>query len=157
LSSKTDLLILCSATLAEWAIARLQVEARHSKEAMSQKQADCFPSSATGELSPLQITEEERDPGAAIDIGKYHGTSQNHHGDLYVTSRDIRYVTAVRSNVLWRLQYDEIKTIQKTTSGDGLVFAHMDATERRVMGLKTRNEIFTQIVGYSDLIWQVTG
>lgn len=104
-------------------------------------------------VSPIS----EKSSANAIDIGKYHGTSQNHHGDLYVTSEGVRYVTAVRSNVLWRLQYEEVKTIQKSKSGDGLLFALMDGTERSIMGLKARNEIFTQILGYSELVWQVTG
>jgi len=122
---------------------------------MSRKEGNDVPPSTSEKEASIQGPEEEIGP--TVDIGKYHGTSQNHHGVLYVTSRGVRYVTAVRSNLLWKLQYDEVKTIQKSTSGDGLVFALMDDGERKVMGLKTRNEIFTQIIGYSGLVWQVTG
>ncbi len=139
---------------AEWAIARLQVEAGHVKKAVlppngakdSEHRAD-----------PEEKSDNPKNVDAAIDIGKYHCTSQNHHGDLILTAEGVRYVTAVRSNVLWKLRYDNVKTIQKPKSGDGIGFVLMDDSERKVMGLKQRNEVFTQIIGYSGLVWQVTG
>ena len=94
--------------------------------------------------------------GSAVEIGKYHCTCQSHHGDLHVSSNGVRYVTAVRSTVLWSLQYDECKTIRKK-SESGLIFELMDDSEFKVMGLTLRNEIFTQIIGYSGLAWQVSG
>ena len=65
------------------------------------------------------------------------------------------YVTAVRSNLLWQLRYDECKTIRKA-SDSGLIFELMEDREFMVMGLKLRDEVFTQIIGYSGLAWQVT-
>ena len=92
-----------------------------------------------------------------ITVGRYHGTSENHHGDLHVSSGGVSFVTAVRSNCLWGFQYGEVKTVQKLSSGDGLLFVLMDDTAFKVQGLKLRNEVFTQIIGYSGLSWQVTG
>lgn len=93
---------------------------------------------------------------SVVDIGKYHCTCQSHHGEIEVSSVGARYVTAVRSNLLWNLRYDNCKTIRKQ-SDSGLIFELMDETEFKVMGLVHRNEVFTQIIGYSGLAWQVTG
>ena len=98
--------------------------------------------------------DDETEP--AVDIGKYHCTCQSHHGDLHVSSNGARYVTAVRSTLLWQLRYENCKTIRKQ-SDSGLIFELMDDSEFKVMGLALRNEVFTQIIGYSGLAWQVTG
>lgn len=66
-------------------------------------------------------------------------------------------MTAVRSSLLWKLRYDNVKTLSKLNSGDGIGFVMMDDSEFKAMGLKLRNEAFTQILGYSSLMWQVTG
>lgn len=147
-------LVLCANELtggriAEWAIARLQVEARHTKKAVISNGAD-RDKGQTG-------SKDSQELNAAIEIGKYHCTSQNHHGELILTAEGVRYVTAVRSNVLWVLRYDNVKTIQKPKSCEGIRFVLMNGDEHQVMGLKQRNEVFTQIIGYSGLIWQVTG
>lgn len=131
----------------------MQVEAGHSKEALSHK-----PSQGVGGKSDRKITSSKADEEteAAVEIGKYHCTCQSHHGDLHVSSNGARYVTAVRSTLLWELRYDNCKTIRKK-SDSGLVFELVDDTEIKVMGLALRNEVFTQIIGYSGLAWQVTG
>ena len=139
--------------LAEWAIARLQVEARHSKSALPQQASgDVGGSSHKESLS----SSPDHESDIMVDIGKYHCTSQSHHGNLHVSSTGVRYVTAVRSTLLWKVQFDECKTIRKR-SDSGLIFELMDDGEFQVMGLGLRNEVFTQIVGYSGLAWQVTG
>lgn len=111
-----------------------------------------------GSLSDEEDTSSMADDEteSAVDIGRYHCTCQSHHGDLHVSSSSARYVTAVRSNVLWKLRFDNCKTIRKQ-SDSGLIFELMDDSEFKVMGLALRNEVFTQIIGYSGLTWQVTG
>ncbi|KAL8798625.1 MAG: hypothetical protein Q9182_006519 [Xanthomendoza sp. 2 TL-2023] len=143
-------------TDAEWAIARLQVEASHRTAAMQKAGLDS---------SDDHIEQNNGDPdpdGGKKDIyianlGKYHCTSRSHHGDLCINSRGIKFVSAVRKNLLWELRFDETRLIQKVGNGDGLLFVHTDGEEFRVSGLKLRNEIFTQIIGYSGLKWQVSG
>lgn len=49
-----------------------------------------------------------------------------------------------------------MKTIQKARFGDQLTFTLMDDSQFKVMGLKQANEVFTQMIGYSGLVWQVT-
>ena len=139
--------------LAEWAIARLQVEARISRNARSQEPSEVDGASHRKSM----VSKIDSETEAAIDdIGKYHCTCQSHHGDLHVTSNGAHYVTAVRSNLLWELRYDDCRSIRKQ-SESGLIFELMDDSEYRVMGLTVRDEVFTQIIGYSGLAWQVTG
>ncbi|KAL8819489.1 MAG: hypothetical protein Q9223_002077 [Gallowayella weberi] len=149
-------------TDAEWAIARLQVEARHRTAAMQQAGLD----SNTDYIEEADRREETKaEPGTdggkkdiyIANLGKYHCTSRSHHGDLCINSRGIKYVSAVRKNLLWELRFDETRLIQKVGTGDGLLFVHIGGEEFRVSGLKLRNEIFTQIVGYSGVKWQVNG
>ena len=132
--------------IAEWAIARLQVEARLSKDALPQNTTDDARTSSKA----------DNRTGPAFLVGVYHCMCQNHHGDLHVSSNGARYVTAVRSKLLWKLRYDDCRTIRKQ-SDSGLIFELMDESEFKVMGLAVRNEVFTQIIGYSGLTWQVTG
>ena len=47
--------------------------------------------------------------------------------------------------------------LQKVGAGDGMLFVTTEGENYRVAGLKLRNEVFTQIIGYSGLRWQVTG
>lgn len=138
--------------LAEWAIARLQVEAMHSRDAMRQQTSHAKDASDEKVAPP----DGDRETESTGNIGKYHCTCQNHHGNLHVSSEAAHYVTAVRSNLLWKLRYDDCKTIRKEADS-GLIFQLMDDREFKVMGLAVRNEVFTQIIGYSGLAWQVTG
>lgn len=128
------------------------MEARHTKKAV-------IPDGANDDRSQTDSKDckDVKEIDAAIEIGKYHCTSQNHHGDLVLTAEGVRYVSAVRKNVLWELRYDNVKTIQKPKSCEGIRFVLMNGDEHQVMGLKQRNEVFTQIIGYSGLVWQVTG
>lgn len=139
--------------IAEWAIARLQVEARYSKNAMSPK-ASPTRKDESDKGEPSSMADDETEAG--VDIGRYHCTCQGHHGDLQLSSDGARYVTAVRSNMLWELGYEECRTIRKQ-SDSGLIFELMDGREFKVMGLALRNEVFTQLIGFSGLAWQVTG
>ena len=137
---------------AEWAIARLQVEARISRDARSQEPPEVDGASHR----KREVSKVDSETEAAIDVGKYNCTCQSHHGDLHVTSNGAHYVTAVRSNLLWELRYDDCRSIRKQ-SESGLIFELMDDSEYRVMGLAVRDEVFTQIIGYSGLAWQVSG
>lgn len=138
--------------VAEWAIARLQAEARHSTDGMPQK-----PIKNDGNASDNGASSSRAIDGShtAVDVGRYHCKYQSHHGDLQVSSTGACYVTAVRSNLLWKLRYEDCKTIRKE-SDSGLSFELMKDGEFMVMGLTLRDELFTQIIGYSGLAWQVS-
>ena len=138
--------------VAEWAIARLQAEARHSTDTMPQKPMKYDGNASDGKASSSEAIDGSH---AADEVGRYHCTYQSHHGDLQVSSTGACYVTAVRQNLLWKLRYDDCKTIRKA-SDSGLIFELMEDGEFMVTGLKLRDEVFTQIIGYSGLAWQVT-
>ncbi|KAL8654814.1 MAG: hypothetical protein Q9210_001272 [Variospora velana] len=139
-------------TDAEWAIARLQVEAAHRKAALGEM------SSSRNPDRDEQADSESGDNGEGeVSLGQFHCTSQSHHGDLCVTSKGVKYKTAIRSQILWELRFDDITMLQKVGAGEGLLFVLASGDVHRVSGLKSRNEVFTQIIGYSGLRWQVTG
>lgn len=100
---------------------------------------------------------EETDVKYVANLGKYHCTSRNHHGDLCVSSEGVKFISAIRKNVLWEVRFDETRLLQKVGAGEGLLFVNTEGEEFRVSGLERRNEVFTQIVGYSGLRWQVSG
>ena len=81
----------------------------------------------------------------------------NHQGDLHLTTEDVYYISAVRSNEMFRIRYDEMSTIKKARFGAQIIFGLEDGKEWKVEALKEANEVFSQMVGYSGLKWQVTG
>ncbi|KAL8869908.1 MAG: hypothetical protein Q9174_003920 [Haloplaca sp. 1 TL-2023] len=131
-------------TDAEWAIARLQVEARHRTEALRKEDLD-------SKQRPQQ------NESFTADLGRYACSSGNHHGNLHVSAEGVQYISAGRKKLLWEIRFENVKLIQKIGAGDGLVLVHNTDEVFRVSGLKLRNEVFTQIVGYSGLRWQVSG
>lgn len=139
---------------AEWAIARLQVEAAHRRDAL--RQVDPTPR-LNGKQGVSNSDDSEDGQEHEVSLGQFHCTSQSHHGDLCVTSKGVKYKTAIRSHILWQLHFDDLTTLQKVGTGEGLLFVLSSGEGYRVSGLKSRNEVFTQIIGYSGLHWQVTG
>ncbi|KAL8952867.1 MAG: hypothetical protein Q9183_007369, partial [Haloplaca sp. 2 TL-2023] len=137
---------------AEWAIARLQVEARHRTEAL-QKEDLNFKQKPKKTESGDSTTNESY----VADLGQYYCSSHNHRGDLHVSADGVRYISAVRKRLLWEVRFEDVKLIQKVGAGEGLIFVHTTDEVFRVSGLKRRNEVFTQIIGYSGLRWQVSG
>lgn len=141
--------------LAEWAIARLQVEAAHRAEALRQVDSASGPVDDRQKVPNSDNLGESRD--RELSLGQFHCTSQSHHGELCVTSKRVKYKTAIRSQILWDLQFDDLAMLQKVGAGEGLLFVLSNGEAHKVSGLKSRNEVFTQIIGYSGLRWQVTG
>ena len=42
-------------------------------------------------------------------------------------------------------------------SGEDILFTTLDDEEYQVSALKLRDQVFTQIVAYSNIEWQITG
>ena len=96
-----------------------------------------------------------------IHIGRTHCTTKDqqghlHHGHLNVSSRRVMFETAIRSRTLWTLRWNDVSTISKAGTDDGLCFEVGVEAKYSVEALKGRNELFTQIIGYSGLSWQVS-
>ena len=66
------------------------------------------------------------------------------------------FETAIRSRTLWTLKWKDVSIISKARTEDGLRFEVGDEAKYSVDALKGRNELFTQIIGYSGLGWQVS-
>lgn len=99
----------------------------------------------------------ERHQKYVANLGKYHCTSRSHHGDLHIDSLGVKFISAIRKTLLWEVRYDQLNLIQKVGAGEGLLFVDTEDEEMRVSGLEKRNEVFSQIIGYSRLRWQVSG
>ncbi|KAI4233027.1 MAG: hypothetical protein LQ349_004649 [Xanthoria aureola] len=140
-------------TDAEWAIARLQVEARYRTAAMQKAGLE----SSQDYKKAGNDSNADADMKYVANLGRYHCTTGNHHGELCVSSEGVRFISAIRKNVLWEMRFDALRLLQKVGTGEGLLFVSTEGDESRVSGLEQRNEVFTQIVGYSGLRWQVSG
>ena len=66
------------------------------------------------------------------------------------------FETAVRSRTLWTLRWNDVSAISKVGADDGLCFEVDDETKYSIDALKGRDELFTQIIGYSGLSWQIS-
>ena len=96
-----------------------------------------------------------------FQIGRLHCTTKDqqgrlHHGHICVTSKDVKFETAVRSRTLWTLTWNDVSAISKARTDDGLCFEVGPEAKYSIDALKGRNELFTQIIGYSGLSWQVS-
>ena len=74
-------------------------------------------------------------------------------------------------NSQWNLKYNEVKSLRKVanpssnnpfsrtadSTDEGILLIDMEGREYCVTGLKGRDEVFTQIIGYSGVEWQITG
>ena len=157
LVSPFTLLLWDIPTHSEWAIARIQAEARTNSKTMHQATATIKDSIGTdGENDTTPET-------STIDVGQYRCMSCDHLGSLCITSTYIRFVTKVRSNEHWRMSFNELKSMRKSPQsinsvpfnyGGELRFTRWDDEEFQVSGLQARDEVFTQIIGYSGLRWQ---
>ena len=96
-----------------------------------------------------------------IHIGRTHCTTKDqqghlHHGHLSVSSSRVMFETAIRSRTLWALKWNDVSTVSKAGTEDGLCFEVGVEDKYSVEALKGRDELFTQIIGYSGLSWQVS-
>jgi hypothetical protein len=136
-------------THAEWAITRLQAEATRQLTYLHDVPAQ-----------QLIGVKGQDDRQNSIRIGRYHCTSEKRHGNLCVSTDQVSFENHLTANERWSLKYEDLKGIEKVngnnviTSGDGLLFTMMNGTAYAVSGLKLRDVVFSQIIGYSNVQWQ---
>ena len=116
---------------------------------------------------------------AAVSISNPHCTTKDppdrlRHGHLLLTTKDCAFETAITSTVLWKFEWGDVSSIAKRGKGgdNGLDFQvqckgengrEEKGKEEKVVklfwveGLKKRDEVFSQIVGYSGIEWKVDG
>lgn len=89
-------------------------------------------------------------------------------GRLIISAFSIRFETNIGHRVIWTLDYDQIanlekvdrvasKTISKTDSGKDLriVSKHAEEHEWMLVNVDGRDQAFSQIVGFSNTLWQI--
>ena len=84
----------------KWAIARLQTKASYSTAGMRKAGLD------------------SRDD----NLRNYHCTRRSHRGDLYLNSSGVKVISAIRKTLFWEVRFDQLRSIQKVSSGERLLF-----------------------------------
>ena len=138
--------------VAEWAIARLQIEGARQEKARVHhgKSADLETKTATQQSGGLSISGlratskhlpvQDRsptavdgvDPGAThtndspkVSIhGSYNCLSGKHSGKLIVTSTGVRFESAVGSKDQWEMRYDSMHRVEKVRHSRFPIFLH---------------------------------
>ncbi|KAI9820582.1 MAG: hypothetical protein M1827_004951 [Pycnora praestabilis] len=151
-------------THAEWAIDNLQKQAaKHNKASENDAKIKSDDLSSrhskdTGDDSQARQPNPSHKPVA--DVRVYHFMDGKHPGELSLSSDIIRCKTLVRHAEAWEMPYKSIKCVEKRTrskkaGGADLRFVNLNDEEFLVKDLEKRDELFTQIIGLSDIQWQV--
>ncbi|KAH6643005.1 hypothetical protein C7974DRAFT_114432 [Boeremia exigua] len=142
-------------THGEWAIKYIQAEGirlAQSSEPVA---------SGPAQLSPTF------DP--AHDHNSYTAHYKKITGRLIVSAGGVRFVSNLGHSISWSIRYDELQRFEKEErvvekeipsklqwdSGQDLKFVSKDGREYLLKQVDKRNEAFSQVVGFSNIIWQV--
>ncbi|KAK5199120.1 hypothetical protein LTR96_003510 [Exophiala xenobiotica] len=154
-------------THADWAIARLQEEARqqlcaiHQAQALKQEHCTTEPDSLVNSARPKADQVSVADD-TTVTVGGYKCRDGN-RGRLLVTTRSATFLPSKSGDQKWAVEYTALKRIYKTPTSylpvqdGGLCFVDMDGIEHEVTNLRSRDQVFSQIIGYSDVHWKRTG
>ncbi|KAI1611708.1 hypothetical protein EDD36DRAFT_297308 [Exophiala viscosa] len=148
-------------THADWAIARLQAEAEKYLEQHG-KLGDIDNDDARNTDMPSKTGIRDTPEGPQM-IGRYKCRDGDAYGELVVTTASISFSPKKSANSGWDLPFRELIGIQKITvqvkSGEeaGLIFTKLNGTTHDVAHLVERDLVFSQIIGYSRLLWKRTG
>jgi hypothetical protein len=147
-------------THSEWAIARLRAEATQQFKVMYEQNTLTNAHIANGSGAQQYFPTQGASTNASkLHIGRYQCSSEKRQGSLCVDTESVSFETHLTASERWRLSYKDMKSIQKfkgsnITGGDDLVFTSIGGTDHRASGLKARDEVFSQIIGYGNVDWQ---
>ena len=173
-------------THSEWAIARLQAEAREQLANLIQKPTidetkDKLPDAVpfigpAPDPNAIRInqspnSEQQRPKRPNLGLGRYRGVHNKRSGTLCLNLDQMHFEVELTGSSPWSLRYEEVKSLRKVinlgsnnplshtadAADKGIMLIDMKHREYCVTGLKERDEVFTQIIGYSGVEWQVTG
>ncbi|KAK3707272.1 hypothetical protein LTR37_012273 [Vermiconidia calcicola] len=160
-------------THGEWAIDRLQAEAAQRLPKQTPHATSPTAGSDTGEPAigpspdpqkPQPATPpEEEAPRESLRINRYRCIYRSMRGNLYLDADSLRFEMPIVSTEKWRLSYAKLKSMQKVigsdsiSSGEDIIFIDVEDKEYRVSALTVRDEVFTQIIAYSNIEWQIAG
>lgn len=105
----------------------------------------------------------------AHDYNSYTAHHNKTTGRLVVSAGSMRFVSNLGNNVLWSLQYDKLQRLEKEDrivqknipsklqrdSGQDLKIVSLDDREYVLKQVDKRDEAFSQIIGFSNISWQV--
>lgn len=105
----------------------------------------------------------------ANDYNSYTAHQDNTTGRLIVRADGIRFVSNMGHNVLWSLRYEEFERFEKQDrivqksipsklqrdSGQDLKFCSRSGREFVLKRVDKRDEAFSQVIGFSNIPWQV--
>lgn len=103
--------------------------------------------------------------GPVEDYGSYKCTYEKHPGHLILSSDGIRFETRLTEGKRFEVKFKQMKRLEKVTrhvkkaireeSGSDLLFVDDADQEFMVTGVEERDQVFSQVVGYSGIKWQV--
>ncbi|KAF2440804.1 hypothetical protein P171DRAFT_500312 [Karstenula rhodostoma CBS 690.94] len=103
------------------------------------------------------------------DYNSYSASHDNTSGRLIISRSGLRFVSNFGHNVLWNVQFDQLEKIEKVDrvvtknipgklqedSGKDLRFISRSGKICLLKKVDKRDEAFSQIVGFSNITWQV--
>jgi len=107
------------------------------------------------------------------DYGAYTAHHENKRGRLIISNSSVRFTShqhtsPTKEEVLWTLLYSQIERIEKiervvgssipkpkSDSGKDLKLQSKTGQEWVLTNLNLRDQMFSQIVGFSDAVWQI--
>jgi hypothetical protein len=105
----------------------------------------------------------------AHDYNSYTAHQDKTTGRLIVSAGGVRFVSNMGHNVLWSLRYDQLEKFEKEDriasknipkklqkdSGQDLKIGSRDGREYLLKQVDRRDEAFSQVIGFSNITWQV--
>ncbi|KAF2658499.1 hypothetical protein K491DRAFT_652742 [Lophiostoma macrostomum CBS 122681] len=153
-------------THSEWAIKSIQAEGtryQHERTTPSSSSPSDLDAALTNPSSSNLPNEHDYD-----SYTSHHDKSK---GRLIVSDASIRFVSNIGHKVHFILPYDQITQLEKidrwvrkaipkpssdySDSGQDLRVVDRQGEERVLANVDTRDQAFSQIVGFSDTVWQV--
>ena len=173
-------------THSQWAIARLQAEAREQLanlihkptiDETKDKLRDAVPfigpvRDPNGtRINQSSDLERQRSQRPNLGLGRYRGVHNKRSGTLCLNLHQMHFEAELTGSSQWSLRYEEVKSLRKVinpgsknplshtadAADEAIMLVDMERREYCVTGLKERDEVFTQIIGYSGVEWQITG
>jgi hypothetical protein len=147
--------LFANQVIAEWAIKYVQAEGSQ----LAQK--------AIPVASGIALASPTFDP--EHDYNSYSAIQDKTSGRLLISGSGLRFVSNFGHGVLWELQFDQLEKIEKVDrivtknvpdslqedTGQDLQFASRSGEIHLLKKVNRRDEAFSQIVGFSNVTWQV--
>ena len=157
-------------------MARLQAEAKEQLASLLNGPSEDWTNDdaplvgPAAELMAVHTKDSQHTRHSSLSFGRYHGVYSKHNGILCLNLNDMHFEVQRTGNSQWNLKYDEVKSLRKVanrssnnpfsrtadSADEGILLIDMEGREYCVTGLKERDEVFTQIIGYSGVEWQIT-